>query len=71
MEKIVLRDGTKWLRVSAEIKRRGLAFMRAMSTREGVRFFHVYENDFRGITKMQMVIHTCQLPSEKLLNVVL
>lgn len=71
---IVLRDGAKWLKVNAELKR-NINFTKAKSTREGVRFFPATSTDFRAATKMLgndgYPYHTYQLPSEKPLNVVI
>lgn len=72
---IVIRDGSRWLAVKAEIERRGLKIAKARRTREGVRFFPASASDYRAISTMMNKdghpFHTYQLPEEKLLNVVI
>lgn len=72
---IVLRDKTNWARISTEIKRRGINFVKAQNIPDGIRIFPSTEADYRAITKFfsndSIPYHTYQLPSEKLLNVVL
>ncbi|KAK9708159.1 zinc finger associated protein [Popillia japonica] len=72
---IVLRDKSRWSRVSSEIKRRGISFTKAQNIPDGIRIYPSSEADYRMLTKFfsddQIPYHTYQLPSEKLLNVVL
>lgn len=72
---IVLRDKTKWTALSGELRRKGLSYSKAQNIPDGIRIYPNTEKDFRGVTSffsMQSVpYHTYQLPSEKLLNVVL
>lgn len=72
---IVLRNKTLWSKVSSEIKRKGIAFTKAQNIPDGIRIYPSAESDYRSITKFfsnqQIPYHTYQLPSEKLLNVVL
>ncbi|KAK9736205.1 hypothetical protein QE152_g12682 [Popillia japonica] len=72
---IVLRDKTQWPKISTEIKRRGINFLKAQNIAGGIRIYPIAASDFRAITKFfssdKIPYHTYQLPSEKLLNVVL
>ncbi|KAK9743877.1 zinc finger associated protein [Popillia japonica] len=72
---IVIRDKTKWCGVSSEIKRKGYNFIKAQNTIDGIRVFPATEADFRGMVKFfnseKVPYHTYQLPSEKVLNVVI
>ncbi|KAK9720030.1 hypothetical protein QE152_g22298 [Popillia japonica] len=72
---IVLREKSGWCGISAEIRRKGLNFLKAQNIAEGIRVFPTAESDFRGIVKFftneKIPFHTYQLPSEKGLNVVL
>ncbi|KAK9679041.1 hypothetical protein QE152_g40340 [Popillia japonica] len=72
---IVLREKSGWCDISAEIRRKGLNFLKAQNIAEGIRVFHTGESDFRGIVKFftneKIPFHTYQLPSEKGLNVVM
>ncbi|KAK9686392.1 zinc finger associated protein [Popillia japonica] len=72
---IVLRDKTQWPKISTEIKRRGINFSKAQNIADGIRIYPIAASDFRAITKFfssdKIPYHTYQLPSEKLLNVVL
>lgn len=57
------------------IKRRGINFTRAQNVTDGIRIFPSTASDHRALTKFfiadKIPHHTYQLPSEKLLNVVL
>ncbi|KAI4458023.1 hypothetical protein MML48_7g00021776 [Holotrichia oblita] len=72
---IVLRNKSLWFGVSNEIKLKGYSFTKAQHVADGIRIFPTSETDFRGIVKFfvgdNIPFHTYQLPSEKLLNVVL
>ncbi|KAI4457121.1 reverse transcriptase [Holotrichia oblita] len=72
---IVLRNKSLWFGVSNEIKRKGYSFTKAQNVADGIRIFPTSEADFRGIVKFfvgdNIPFHTYQLPSEKVLNVVL
>ncbi|KAK9717100.1 hypothetical protein QE152_g24371 [Popillia japonica] len=72
---IVLREKSGWCGISAEIRRKGLNFLKAQNIAEGIRVFPTAESDFRGIVKFftseKIPFHTYQLPSEKGLNVVI
>ncbi|KAK9738169.1 zinc finger associated protein [Popillia japonica] len=72
---VVLRDKTRWSQVSSEIKLRGISFTKAQNIPDGIRIYPSSEADYRTLTKFfsddQIPYHTYQLPSEKLLNVVL
>ncbi|KAK9737057.1 zinc finger associated protein [Popillia japonica] len=72
---IVLREKSLWAKLSTEIKRRGINFSKAQNIPDGIRIFPSTEADYRAITKFftndKIPYHTYQLPSEKLLNVVL
>ncbi|KAK9712731.1 PDZ domain [Popillia japonica] len=72
---IVLRDKSIWFGVSNEINRKGFSFTKAQNVADGIRLFPTSEADFRGIAKFfttdNIPFHTYQLPSEKVLNVVL
>ncbi|KAK9717214.1 hypothetical protein QE152_g24274 [Popillia japonica] len=69
------RVKTNWAKISTEIKRRGINFSKAQNIPDGIRIFPSTEADYRAITKFfsndSIPYHTYQLPSEKLLNVVL
>ncbi|KAK9717064.1 hypothetical protein QE152_g24360 [Popillia japonica] len=72
---IVLRDKSGWCGISAEIRRRGHNFTKAQNIAYGIRVFPATVADFRGIAKFfkndNIPFHTYQLPSEKVLNVVI
>ncbi|KAK9709219.1 zinc finger associated protein [Popillia japonica] len=72
---IVLRDKSIWFRVSNEINHKGFSFTKAQNVANGISLFPTSEADFRGIAKFfttdNIPFHTYQLPSEKVLNVVL
>lgn len=72
---IVFRDKTKWCRVSTEIRRKGYNFVKAQNISDGIRVFPATEADFRGmvrfVTAEQVPFHTYQLPSEKMLHIVI
>ncbi|KAK9746163.1 zinc finger associated protein [Popillia japonica] len=72
---IVLRDKSGWCGISAEIRRKGFNFLKAQNIADGIRIFPAADSDFRGIGKFftneQIPFHTYQLPSEKVLNVVI
>ncbi|KAK9717212.1 zinc finger associated protein [Popillia japonica] len=71
---VVLRDKTGWSKLSAEIKRRGINFTKAQNVTDGIRIFPSTASDHRTLTKFfsndGIPHHTYQLPSEKLLDVV-
>ncbi|KAK9687355.1 hypothetical protein QE152_g36497 [Popillia japonica] len=72
---VVLRDKTGWSKLSAEIKRRKINFTNAQNVTDGIRIFPSTASNHRTLTKFfsndGIPHHTYQLPSEKLLNVVL
>lgn len=67
---VVLREKTRWGKLSVEIKRRGINFDKAQNIS-----LPSTATDYRPLTKFflsdSIPHHTYQLPSEKLLNVVL
>lgn len=72
---IVLRQKEKWLRLSQLIKEKRLSVTKAQTINDGIRINPATVNDFRSITKMldheKFKYHSYQLPSEKLLHVVI
>ncbi|KAI4463235.1 reverse transcriptase [Holotrichia oblita] len=72
---VILRDKSKWSAICNELKRKGIHFTKAQNIPDGIRIFPTREADYRSLTKFFMTesipFHTFQLPSEKLLNVVL
>lgn len=72
---IILRDKSQWAKVSSTIKKKGINFSKAQNIADGIRIFPASEADFRALSKYfsneAIPFHTYQLPSEKLLNVVL
>ncbi|KAK9717082.1 zinc finger associated protein [Popillia japonica] len=72
---IILRDKTQRAKVSSALKRKGINFAKAQNITDGIRIYPVTEADFRSLSKYfsaeAIPFHTYQVPSEKLLNVVL
>lgn len=72
---IILRDSTKWAKVTRLMGINKLNFSKAQNITDGIRFYPSSEDDFRGITRLldseSLPYHTYQLPSEKVLNVVI
>lgn len=72
---IVLHQKEKWTSVSNQFNERNISFSKAKTSSEGIRIQPNTEQDFRNAIRLLNDIkaeyHTYQLPSEKLLHVVL
>lgn len=72
---IVLRQKEKWAKLSQAIKVNKINVSKAQTIRDGIRIHPMTATDYRKITKIlndeDMQYHTYQLPSEKLLHIVI
>lgn len=72
---IVLREASKWLKISKDLMQKNIKYLKARTTSEGIRIFAETPADFRMLTKYleqnSCQFHTFKFRSEQCLKIVI